>query len=60
MAITDPNALFYLIDIYIARDKLKEALTMLAKTLLKYPMMVHLLFRQAQCLLKFKYFEFAL
>ena len=32
---------------------------MLAKTLLRYPMMVHLLFKQAQCLLKFKYFEYA-
>ena len=33
---------------------------MLAKTLIKYPMMVHLLFKQAQCLVKFKHFEYAL
>ena len=56
----DPNALFYLVDIYIYTDKLREALTMLAKTLIKYPLMVHLLFKQAQCLLKFKHFEYAL
>ena len=42
---TDPNALFYLVDIYIYADKIREALTMLAKTLIKYPMMVHLLFK---------------
>lgn len=56
---TDINALFYLVDIYIAKDKLKEALTILAKNLLKYPLMVPLLFKQAVCLFKFKYFEFA-
>lgn len=56
---TDPDALFYLVDIYIAKDKIKEALTMLAKTLLKYPMMVTLLFKQAQCLVKYKYYEYA-
>ena len=59
MAITDPHALFYLVDIFIARDRIKEALTMLAKQLIKHPMMVHLLFKQAQCLLKYKYYEYA-
>lgn len=42
---TDINALFYLVDIYIAKDKLKEALTILAKNLLRYPLMVPLLFK---------------
>lgn len=59
MAISDPEALFYLVDIYIEQEKLREALTMLAKALLKHPMMLPLLFKQAQCLFKFKYFEFA-
>ena len=45
LSTTDPNALFYLVDIYIYTDKIREALTMLAKTLIKYPMMVHLLFK---------------
>lgn len=45
LSITDPLALFYLVDIYMARDKVKEALTMLAKHLIKYPMMVYLLFK---------------
>ena len=45
MATEDPNALFYLCDIYMDKGKLKEALTMLAKTLIKYPMMVQLLFK---------------
>lgn len=47
LSMTDPHALFYLVDIYVARDKVKEALTMLAKHLIKYPMMIHLLFKQA-------------
>lgn len=55
----DPYALFYLIDIYIEKNKFREALTMLAKNLVKYPMMVHLLYKQAQCLVKFHYFEYA-
>ena len=59
LSLTDPNALFYLVDIYIAKDKLKEALTLLAKTLLKHPLMVLLLYKQALCLKEFKYFEFA-
>ena len=40
LSINDPQALFYLVEIYIARDNVKEALTMLAKHLIKYPMMV--------------------
>ena len=45
LSMTDPNVLFYLVDIYIYTDKLREALTMLAKTLIKFPLMVHLLFK---------------
>ena len=40
LSMQDPHALFYLVDIYMSKDKLKEALTMLAKSLLKYPLMV--------------------
>ena len=59
LARSDSSIIFYLIDIYIAKDRLKEALTLLAQTLLKYPMMVQLLFKQALCLAKYKYFEIA-
>lgn len=59
LSATDPNALFYLVDIYMETDKLREALTMLAKTLIKFPLMVHLLFKQAQCLLRYKHLEHA-
>ena len=60
LARSDSSVIFYLIDIYIVKDRLKDALTLLAETLLKYPMMVQLLFKQAQCLAKYKYFEYAL
>ena len=40
LALNDASVLFYLVDIYMAKDRLKESLTLLAKTLLKYPMMV--------------------
>jgi hypothetical protein len=46
--VEDPHALFYLVDIYIEKDKFKEALTMLAKNLLKHPMLINLLFKQAR------------
>ena len=59
LARNDPSVIFYLVDIFIAKDRLKEALTLLAETLLKFPMMVQLLFKQAQCLFKYKYFEYA-
>ena len=47
LSVEDPHALLYLVDIYIEKDKFKEALTMLAKNLLKHPMLIHLLFKQA-------------
>ena len=40
LALNDVSVIFYLVDIFIAKDRLKEALSLLAKTLLKYPMMV--------------------
>ena len=47
MSAEEPKLLFYLIEIYIAKEKFKEALTILAKILVKYPLMLHLLFKQA-------------
>ena len=60
LALNDPSVLFYLVEVYMAHDRLKDALTLLAKTLLDHPLMVQLLFKQAQCLFKYKYFEYAL
>ena len=40
LALNDPSVLFYLVEVFIAHDKLKDALTLLAKTLLEHPLMV--------------------
>jgi len=55
----DVRIAFYLTELYLAQDKVKDAMNLLARSLLEYPMMVPLLIKQAKCLLRLEYFEFS-